>query len=375
NRRTLVSVPRAYAAAAGGPLYQYLTHSPEAGRKISPAPTEPVLAARPRDYSLMVRKDPFNGPLKDVIVIKPKDDELKFEQPKDLVVKQNEKPSPVRLWLDGPGADKVKIRAVAAGTLYPEGELTVDERGQKIELPMTSAAEGNATVTVSVTPPDGGEPIKREFKVSVEATIDSRPDVSAFVRLTMLSLDRTDGSAFVRIFDSANQQRYDVNIRGEAAVTKELFVPTKNNPPLKFIWAADPDYKHPPGVLVVSDKSVRTNRTFKVVGADLTGLLLLEAGDPSAAPKPGGKGGPPSKGPGGPGGGNRQSRVASAITGAAAVVVNTLAPPAPPPGKVYRWAVGQSLAALTELPKDEADKVLKRAAAGPVVMMSELGGQ
>ena len=62
-RRTLLPVPTAFAAIGGGAMYRGMAASPEAGRGVHPQVLVPVLAPSNRDYSLMVQKDPFNGPL------------------------------------------------------------------------------------------------------------------------------------------------------------------------------------------------------------------------------------------------------------------------------------------------------------------------
>ena len=78
-RRTLLPVPTAFAAVGGWRGYQTVAKTPEAGRGLPPTQYAPVLATRPRDYSLIVRKDPFHSPYVDprsdpIAVPKPKED-------------------------------------------------------------------------------------------------------------------------------------------------------------------------------------------------------------------------------------------------------------------------------------------------------------
>lgn len=63
NRRTLLPVPIAFAAAAGIGGYQAVLHLPEAGRGIKTQQFPSVLAAEPREYLAMVARDLFHGPL------------------------------------------------------------------------------------------------------------------------------------------------------------------------------------------------------------------------------------------------------------------------------------------------------------------------
>jgi hypothetical protein len=64
-RRTLLPVSPAFAAVGGYAGYATIALTPEASRGITPTQFVPVLATRPRDYTLIVRKDPFHGPYVD----------------------------------------------------------------------------------------------------------------------------------------------------------------------------------------------------------------------------------------------------------------------------------------------------------------------
>lgn len=356
-RRTLIAVPSAFGAAGGGALQQVLEGSTETGRGASARPAQPVLAERPRDYSLIVLKDPFNGPL-------PPPPPFKLSPVKDQVVKQDDaKAATVKLAVSGEGALGTKFRAIVSGVLFPEGELKVDNKWQTIELPKTSASEGAAKVEVIATSADG-KVARTTFNVSVEkkpieiAKPDTRDDVSGAIILTLLTIRHEDGTASATIRDAANRQRYEIEIeRKKVTVAKFWFIKDKKKE----------DEVDKTGVLLISDDNSRTKRTFKVVGVDGTGLILEDLKpDADAAPKteaprprgpggpgaPRGGGGPPKQGPANP---------AAAVGGNLAVGAGVTAG-AP---KLYRWTVGQSLADVEKegaLTEKEAKKALQQAA-------------
>jgi len=259
-------VPTAFAAIGGGGLYQIMGRTAETGRGVSPKPVNSILATKSRDYSLIVLKDPFNGPL-------PVPPVFQLSPIKDVKIVQDEKPSPVKVAVIGEGAIGAKVVAVAKGTLFPEGALNVDPKTLAIELPRTSASEGSATIDVIATSADG-KTEKTAFKVSVEEKkkedkIDPRDDVSFAIFLTMLTL-RSDGTAHVAIRDSANQQRYTIEVKPTGVkVVKEWFKSVKTG------WAEDSDHKAlAAGMLNLSDDTSKTNRLFKVIGVDAEGLIL-----------------------------------------------------------------------------------------------------
>lgn len=354
-RRTLLAIPTAFAAVGGGALLQIMERNTETGRGASARPTVPVLATKSRDYSLIVLKDPFNGPL-------PPPPPFKLSPPRDVTVQQDEKPSPVKVTVSGEGAAGTKIRAIASGSLYPEGEeLKVDQRTLSIELPRTSAEEGTAKIEIIATSADG-KVAQSSFKVSVEKakTVDrgnpddDKDDIASAIILTMLTIRHEDGTASAAIRDSANRQRYEIEVVGKkVTINKFYFIKDKKK--------EDDTDKN--GILAISDDNSRTKRTFKVVGVDAEGLILEDqkpasAAKPEMAPRPKGGSGParsvpPSKqGPATP---------IAAIAGNVATGL-ALTPKAPP--KLYRWTVGQSLASIASLSDEEAMKVLKQAADG-----------
>lgn len=327
-RRTLLPVPTAFAAIGGAAMYRGMAATPEAGRGVHPQILVPVLSPSARDYSLLVQKDPFNGPL-------PAGPPFKLAKISDVKVKPDERPAPVKVAVSGDGAYGARVTATAAGSLFAETALKVDPKTLAIELPRPIAADGTATVSVVATASDGRATEKTSFKVSLEGE-----DISAHVVLIGV-VPRSDGTAWARITDNVNRYRYQIDATptGIKVLKEEIFISRRG-------WEAVDDHKHPPGVMVISDKLSKTHRTFKVIAVDGDGLVVADLKPGTSGAPPGGKGGmgaPTKPGPAGP------------------IVAG---PPAP---KYYRWGVGQSLLALKAIPEDEAKKIIKQAdAGGPV---------
>ena len=385
TRRTLLPVPTAFAAVGGGGLLQAMRATPEAGRGVTPKPLVPVLSPNGRDYSLIVLKDPFNGPLAPP-------PGFKLSPIKDVVVTQDGGPTPVKVALSGEGSQGARVTAVVSGGPFPEGALKVDPKSHAIELPKTSASEGTATVTVYATSVEGKSE-KTAFKVSVEAkkgteeraVVDKRDEVSGAIILTMLTF-RSDGTATAAIRDNANKQRYVIELDAKGAkIMKERFgkhvaFEGKDERKVERVgWFEDEAHKkQAPGVLNLSDETSKTNRTFKVVAVDADGLILADLrpdGAPiaPAAPKAGGKGAggmfqPGGGGFGGKGGGGGPPKQgpANPLAAIAGGMAGTI--PAAP-SKLYRWSVGQSLATVAgkQIPDEDAKKIIKQAdATGPM---------
>ncbi len=344
-RRTLLPVPTAFAAIGGAAMYRGMAATPEAGRGVVPQILVPVLAPSARDYSLLVQKDPFNGPL-------PAAPPFKLAKIADVKVNPNERPAPVKVAVSGDGAYGARVTATAAGSLFAEGALKVDPKTLAVELPRPVASAGTATVSVVATSSDGKATEKASFKVSLEAPTEvaEKEDISAFVVLIGVA-PRSDGTAWARITDNVNRYRYQIDAgpTGIKVAKEEIFISRRG-------WEAVDDHKHPPGVMVISDKLSKTHRTLQVIAVDGDGLVVADlkpdgSGAPAKAPWPPRPGAPAKPGPANP---------------LAAVGGNMIAagPPAP---KYYRWGVGQSLLALKAIPEDEAKKIIKQAdAAGPV---------
>jgi hypothetical protein len=362
-RKTLVQVPTAFAALGGGAAFRALSLSPEAARAVRPQLLVPALSPRNRDYSLIVKKDPFNGPIPDEVPPSPKP--LKLTTIRDVKVKSGEKPSPVRVALTGDKANAAKFTAIASGSLFAEGALKVDPKNYTIELPETDASEGTATISVVATSADGKETDKTTFKVSVEPG-EKKPegeDIAAYVVL-IGATPRSDGTAWARVKDNANRLRYEIEAKPKGVtVVKEWFV---------LEWKKDRDYDEKPGVLRIAAEGAKTDRTFKVIAIDHDGLILSDlkpAGSaPAAAPKKGGKGMMGGKGAMGWPPKQGHAEPVTALGG------NRIAGAAQPKPKLYRWEVGQPLSKLEEIPEEEAKKILKMAEeSGPVFDIAAMG--
>ncbi|AWM41714.1 hypothetical protein GobsT_71920 [Gemmata obscuriglobus] len=359
-RRTLIAVPSAFAAAGGGGLQQVLERNTEIGRGASARPSLPVLATKPRDYSLIVLKDPFNGPL-------PPPPPFSLEPVKDVTVKQNDtRAATVKLAAKGEGAAGATYRMIVSnvsGQPLPEGEIK--GRGPTFELPKTSAGEGTAKVEVIAKSAEGKE-ARTTFRVKVEpepetpiVTPPIKDDVSHAIILTMLTIRHEDGTASAAIRDGANRQRYEIEIEGKkVTVGKFYYIKDKKKE----------DEVDKSGVLLISDDSSGTKRTFKVIGVDGEGLILEDlkpSGDApkTEAPRPRGPGGPRGATPPKQGPANPVAAMGGNMASGAGIVAS-----AP---KLYRWTVGQSLYTMTKdgpLSERDAQKVLKQAAdSGPML--------
>jgi hypothetical protein len=279
SRRTLLPVAAAFAAVGGAAGFQAIALTPEASRGITPMQFVPVLATRTRDYSLIVRRDPFHGP-----------------------------------YIDPP----------------PE-----------------------------------------KPKVAVEAPRKEKEDISQSIVLGGV-VPASDRTAYATIRDSYNPFNYVIDAGPKGITVQKFFFAGKNK-------KLDPTY---PGkdMLVISDDGVSaTSRTFRVIEVDADGLILLDLTPPSKAePKVEAKGPPRAEapmprpgGPGRPGPGGPRPPGGPAVSAPLAGVVGAAAATATPPPRVYRWANGKPLRALTEIPSAEAQKILERVAAeGPVRLVA-----
>lgn len=339
DRRTLLPVPTAFAAVGGGPLHAAMLLTPEATRSVRSTVTTQILATPARDYSVIVRKDPFSGPLQD-----PPKYAFKMEKIADTKVKTDEKSDPVKVKLSGEGSVGATVTALAEGTLFAPGALKVDPKTHAIELPKTSAYEGTATISVIATPSDGSKPEKTSFKVSLaEPEIPSPPlpgeDLSGAILL--IGIARSDTGVWVRVIDQASRYRYliDATPKG-VTVVKEETLPGRP-------WKPDSSHKLPPGYIQLNSHAKAT-RTFKIVAVNSDSLVLTEQLPVKADPS---KTRPGKQGPGSP---------LAAVAGNLAVVLN--------PPKYYRWPVGQPLSKIESLLPSQI-KALQQAAEtnGPVL--------
>lgn len=349
NRHTLLPVPTAFAALGGGALYKAMTATPEAGRGVRPPLQVPVLATSDRDYSVIVRKDPFNGPLP----LEPEPPPFRVAKIGDVKIEPDKRPDAVKVPISGDGAVGAKVTAIASGSLFAEGALKVDPKTHAIELPRTSASEGTATISVIATSADGTKTEKTTFKVSVaEPPPPPAPapgeDLSKVIVLIGIT-PRSDGTAWARIIDNANRHRYQIDATAKGITVRKEWTYGPDRP-----WKTDSDHdKLPAGVMELPD-TTKTTRTFKLIAVTGDGLVLADI-------KPGGSHKPEAMG------GGRGARPAKQPANPLAAVGGNMAVAVPQP-KYYRWAVGQSLSGIKPIPDDEIRQILKTAEAnGPVL--------
>lgn len=351
DRKSLLSVPMAFAAVGGLPGQRAVNLNSEVSRGITPVQLVPVLATKNRDYSLLVQKDMFHGPL-------PPPPPFRIARLPDLpITVGTDYSTPVRVQLTGEGAATgATIAATTTGNLFPAGSIKVDPKTWTITLPPPLEDFGSATVNVVATSTEG-KTEKASFKVSM---VDPKPvqkaedDISFAILLTQVHLG-SDGRGLAYIRDNASKQKYEIVGTPQGVVVSKFFF-------VKDSTKKDPDYDTP-DLLIISDTVSTTKRTFKVVAMDYNSLILADI-RPEQKPDP--KAGPGTKGPGGPL--RPAGRVPNAKAGPAAVAGNLGAAFMPPKEtKYYRWTGGQSLAAIKPIPATEAAKIVARAAAnGPI---------
>jgi hypothetical protein len=356
----------AVAAIGGGRALQAVVAQPELMRKVTALANTRVLAARPRDYSLLALGDIFYGLL-------PADSSptgLTIAKISDVEIKQGDKIPPVKVHLSGDGSDIATITATASGSMIPEGALKVDQETKTISFPTTKEDLTNyasATITV-VASAETGKENKTSFKVSFEReriTSVVKDDISSAIKLIMVS-GGSDGVVTAIIYDSANPFRYKLTASAKNGIEVVKLYRLKADD-----WRKD-DYNHPTGVLAFSDESSATKRNFKVVAIEPNGLIVADIGKPEikpdAKPEQKGRGRPP--GGGGPGGGPPRGGPADPL----AALAGNLATAAPAP-VLYMWVTGMSLKDLDDKDKkakiapDEARKILQRIAQNGQVLI------
>lgn len=349
-RLTLLPVSSAFAAAGGQLGYSAVAHTPEAGRGITPLQLAPVLSPRNRDYGFLAVKDIFHGPL-------PPPAPLKVDKIAEVTAKAGEAIPAVAVPLAGDFdyLGRVTLSATADGAFLPPDALAVDQDARTLTITPPEGQGGSATVTV-VARSETGQEAKGTFKLTV-APPKAKEDISAAIVLTGVTTS-SDGTAEALIRDNANKLKYQIDASPRRVKVTKFFYTgaTKKK---------DPEYDTP-DELVISDDNSSTNRRFKVVAVDETGLVVqdlkpAEVPAPKPADKDKGKGG--GRGPRGKD--KEKDQEPAAKEPAAPAKADSDAPVAGP--TLYRWASGKSLAGLVKVPADEAEKILRRSAeAGPV---------
>ena len=349
-RRTLLSVPTAFAAIGGLPGYNALHLTPEATRGLTPIQFSPVLATRNRDYTLIVQNDIFHGPL-------PLPPSMNVEKIADISAEQDKPIAPVKVRVAGDlgPSGKIALDVKADGKVLPAGSIKVDQVAKTISFAPAKGETGSAEITVVARTEDGKE-AKTRFKLNITEPeiadiVKSLPDISDSIKL-IISGPRSDGSATAVVKDNYNPMTYEIEmVDGVVKIAKFEHFGARKKP--------DRTYRlNGPGMLVLSDEGVSsTNQTFKVLAIDYDGLILSEV-KPVEKEKPkvsvGRPMGPPRPEKQGP------AEALSLVAGAASSVKPAAASGQP---TLYRWTCGLSLKTIKELPKDEAKKYLTGSAA------------
>ncbi|HEV3383169.1 MAG TPA: hypothetical protein VG097_00055, partial [Gemmata sp.] len=159
----LTSSGEAVAAIGGGRAVPAVAVHPELSRKVTALANAPVLATRPRDYSLLAQKDIFYGILPD----RPPPG-LMFAKIPDIQINMEDKKIPeVKVSVLGDGAENAKITAMASGSMIPEGPLQVDPNTNTISFPpVKEGLTSYAYVIVTVNAiSDNGREGKAKFEV------------------------------------------------------------------------------------------------------------------------------------------------------------------------------------------------------------------
>jgi hypothetical protein len=344
-RRSLFSVPVAFAAVGGLSGHHALGHTPEASRNLSHGDS-PVLADRDRDYTLIVRNDIFHGPL-------PLPPSMNIERIADISVEQDKTISPVKVRVAGDvgPSGKVTLEVKADGKVLTEGTVKIDQTAKTIAILPMEGETGSGEITVTARTPDGKE-AKTRFKVKItepeKEEVKALPEISDSIKL-IIAATRSDGTASAIIRDNFNPFTYEIEVTpsGRIKITKFYFLSANKKKDRDYL----PDES---SHLVFSDDGVSTtSRSFRVVAIDSEGLYILDL-KPKAEVKPKGLGVRPvaslKQGPADP---------LAAVVGSAAMVKPTDTDPV-----LYRWTIGSSLKGLKEVPKDEAKRIVDQAKLG-----------
>jgi hypothetical protein len=375
-RPSLVPVPTAFAAVGGWRGYDTVAYDPNpaTSRLVNPFRSTPLLAEPRRDYSYVVLKDMFHGHL-------PPAPKPSFDRVADVTVKQGEPINPIKLSLKDlttPGPIKWDVKYESK--LLPKGSVKVEPAKQSPTAALTIAPaegeSGSAQVNVTATLADGKE-LKSTLKVVVTPA-DPKHDISSYIFLVNTTV-RSDGTAAAVIRDRYNPYDYEVRATRDGVRVQKFWFLTatqrkEDGPTTPLLIISDENDK---GVGVTA-----TKRVFKVVAVDDDGIIVVDVTPPPAKPwaavgipigpaVPGGaKGFGPGGGPGGKGfgpGGMKPGGQPSFVPLAGAVgAASAILPPSTEP-KLYRWSLGKSMRQLTEVPKDEAARILGKAEkVGPV---------
>jgi len=205
-----------------------------------------------------------------------------------------------------------------------------------------------------VPPPEPPPPPKKEEPPPPPVRL---PDLSAFVKFNSL-IGTSDGHRFVGIYDVYTDSYYDLDIAtiGEKVVVKGQKYSIKSEGRVV-------DKAHPPeNWLDLQNPASSTNRKFWVYGLAGDALILGDRNASATAETPkgknnilvkGGRGGAPALPPADP---------KAAILGGVAAI-------GPKPERFYRWKNGDTLKLIQEIPKAEADAIIRAIQGLPAVQV------
>jgi len=364
GRKSLFSVPAAFAAVGGIRGVNALAHTPEAIRHLFHGESA-ILAARTRDYSLIVQNDVFHGPL-------PLAPSMSVERIADISVEMDKEIAPVKVRVAGDlgPTGKITLEAKADGRILPAGSVKVDQLARTIAILPMEGEIGSGEITVTARTAEGKE-AKTKFRVKVTEPEEAKvvpektlPDISDAIRL-IGSVTTSENTAEVIIRDNFNPFTYviEVSPSGRIKVTKFFFLAAVKKRDREYL----PD---DPSHLVFSDDGISsTKRTFQVVAVDSLGIYVMDIkpAKPAEKPKaPAPKGFGPPKAP--PAAKQGPAEAMSLVVGAAALLAQKPAADTP---VLYRWNIGQPLKSIKEVPKDDAKKILDKVKSGGPVAIIE----
>ena len=367
DRNTLLSVPRAFPATLGGAGMLSLGLNAEAGRAVSPIQFTPVLSTRNRNYTLLAVKDMFHGPM-----VAPS---LKIDTIADVTCAPAEEVPPIKIPVSGDVAyvGAINYSITSDSRLVPASGLKFNEKTRTLLVTPASGEVGTAKITV-VAKAEGGQEAKSSFRFSIKepevAEGSKKDDISPAVLLVKIVIG-SDGKAAALVNDTATNSKYEVDLTSSGVKVSKYYF-------LRGIRRREKLYE--PTELAISDENVSTNRRFKVIAVTHDALIVQDLNPaevkkapekaPAVPPAKGGKGGqkePPKA---------KATDPLRGVAGLAGGAVREATANPPPVPTLLRWSAGKSLAALKELPQDEARKIFGLVAkSGPIVPTGLTGGQ
>jgi hypothetical protein len=299
---------------------------------------------------------------------------LKIGAISDVVAAPDEDIAPIKVPVGGDVAyvGQITYAITSDSELVPASGLKFNEKTRTLLVTPASGKMGTTKITI-LAKASGGQEAKSSFRLTVkEPEVAEGPlkdDISKAVLLVKIVID-SDGKAAVLVNDAATNSKYEVDLSPTRVKVMKYFIARGQR-------KKDPDYLDTTE-LAISDPSASTNRRFKVIAVTHDALILqdLKPADnkkpaEKAPPAPAGKGGKGvGRGKGDPKEplGKGKSDPLSGVAGLAGSAVRVSTHDLPPVPTLLRWSAGKSLAALKEVPQDQARKILDLVAkSGPVI--------